>query len=54
VRLAGDFADVDPSQEELRLLYVACTRAKLHLDDSVMDAGGEPEPIPELLDLLEK
>ena len=42
VQLAGDFPD-DPKGEELRLLYVAVTRAKLVLDISAVAAleGGE-------------
>ena len=46
VRLAGDFPTVDKmSDEDFRLLYVACTRAKLHLDLSHCPAfvGGDEE-----------
>lgn len=37
VRISEDFLDVEPSESELRLRYVACTRARIHLDDSVFD-----------------
>lgn len=36
VRVAADFANVDPAPAELRLRYVAYTRAQQHLDNSVM------------------
>lgn len=48
VRLADDFAGRDASQDELRLLYVAVTRAQLHVDDSVLhkERAGAPAPAP--------
>jgi hypothetical protein len=35
VRIAADFVDVEPDADELRLRYVAFTRAREHLDESV-------------------
>lgn len=40
VQLAGDFKD-DPQGEELRLLYVACTRAQITLDITLVKYLGE-------------
>lgn len=49
VRLADDFPD-QPEQEELRLLYVAATRAKLTLDITAVGYFGvaveDQEPVP--------
>lgn len=44
VRLADDFKD-DPEESELRLLYVAVTRAKLELDITAVPFFAEPAPI---------
>lgn len=48
VQLAGDFAFPEPSIQELRLRYVASTRARYILDDSAVypetDATAEPAP----------
>jgi len=41
VRIAEDMVDVDLTVDELRLRYVAFTRARLHLDDGVFRAGVE-------------
>lgn len=41
VRLADDFLDAEPSVPELRLRYVATTRARVHLDDSIYDRKDE-------------
>lgn len=47
VTLAADFAskhpDAEPSDEELRLLYVAATRARHALDLTATDLGGDDE-----------
>lgn len=44
VRIASDFLPKDPNQEpsdaDIRLRYVAVTRAKLHLDDTALHRGG--------------
>ena len=40
VRLADDFPVENPSDEELRLLYVAATRARRHLDAESADLAG--------------
>lgn len=37
VKIGGDFADVEQSTPELRLRYVAMTRARWHLDASALD-----------------
>lgn len=47
VQIAADFVDVDPDTDELRLRYVAFTRAREHLDDSVFDAEATPPPAAE-------
>lgn len=41
VQLGGDFPPENPSNDELRLLYVACTRAKLELDITAVAALDE-------------
>ena len=57
VQLAPDFNRedkdgelIEPSDEELRLLYVAVTRAQISLDISairILNGDPEPEPVPE-------
>ncbi len=41
VRLGGDFADLDPTTPELRLQYVAVTRAIEHLDRTALETPAE-------------
>ena len=43
VKLAGDFPPENPSDEEMRLLYVACTRAKVNLDIESVALLGDVE-----------
>jgi hypothetical protein len=43
VRVAADFGEVDPNPAELRLRYVAFTRAKEHLDHSAFRAALPPD-----------
>lgn len=50
VRIAADFADVDPTVAELRLRYVAFTRAIEHLDDSAFRKGQEEQGTDEAPD----
>lgn len=45
VQLAGDFPPENPSDEELRLLYVACTRARQQLDIEAVAALGDREGV---------
>lgn len=50
VQLAGDFPPENPSDEELRLLYVACTRARRQLDIqavAVLNSDSPSNPLPE-------
>lgn len=44
VRIDDDFLDVEPSDAEARLRYVATTRAKRHLDDSVFTPKPASQP----------
>lgn len=49
VRLDGDFLDAEPNDGELRLRYVAVTRAREHLDDSIFTRKSDldsPIPVP--------
>lgn len=41
VRIAGDFVSMEAGPEELRLRYVAFTRARQHLDNSVFSVKAE-------------
>lgn len=45
VRIAGDMVDVEPNEDELRLRYVAFTRAREHLDESAFRAGVEKQKV---------
>jgi hypothetical protein len=68
VLIADDFTDVDESESELRLQYVAITRATTHLDHSALNADSidayvagpvarvdtpEAAPAPEVADLAD-
>lgn len=46
VQLAGDFNKPEPTDAELRLRYVAYTRARLHLDNSALIEDEPAVPLP--------
>lgn len=52
VKIAPDFADLDTTPSELRLRYVAFTRAKLELDKTAMELQ-PAEPLPLTMDELD-